>query len=555
MTGEIPKDYEEITSFLGEYGFFQVVVFVLLSVSAIPSGYNGVIVVFIADIPQHHCRQALSPPQNGSQVEELSFQEQSSRIGSDSCSRYKNSTETDWLNETEPCVDGWVFSTDIYTSTIVSEWDLVCDNAWKVPVSTSIYFVGSLVGSFITGHLSDRYGRKPVLIFTAVLQMVITLIQATSINWIMFCILNFLRGGGQMTTYITSLVLGSEILTQSARVTFNVLGITLGFGIGYALLPLFAYFIRGWRMLLVATAMPGFLVIPMWWVIPESPRWLLHQGRVDEAELVIRKAARMNKVTAPDAIFKDNKWLELMQNKSEEEEEQRIYTWMDLFRTTNMRNITFISGFLWALIGMVFFGMSLNTSNMNGDVFLNCFIAALTDIVAYVLSWLLINRSPRPTMLFSTLLFCGIMLLIIMLVPEDMHAIFQTLVFLGKLGMSGAYAFICVFTTELVPTVVRNMGLGIASTAARMGSIICPFVIYIGVYSKVIPYIVFGTISIMGAVLSLLLPDTRNSKLPDLIDQVKPIRGYCCCSPKKCLQDVSVQRQPDNTLSQTEKSH
>lgn len=134
----------------------------------------------------------------------------------------------------------------------------------------------------------SRLGRKPVLGFTLVLQGVTALVQAGSVSWLMFCILNLLRGLGQISSYSASLILGerqtgspvlvsrqlsvlwsfcsgSEMLGKSARVTFTMVGHSLGFVIGYALLPCFAYFIRGWRMLLVASAVPCFLFIPMWW--------------------------------------------------------------------------------------------------------------------------------------------------------------------------------------------------------------------------------------------------------------------------------------------------
>lgn len=179
-------------------------------------------------------------------------------------------------------------------------------------------------------------------------------------------------------------------------------------------------------------------------------------------------------------------------------------------------------------IDMVYFGLSLNTSNLNGNVYLNCFISAAIDIAAYVAIWLLVNCAPRPTLFFSTLSFCGIMLLVLQLVPEDMQVMFQALALMGKIGVSGAYAIIFVFFTELFPTVVRNMGLGVTSTAARISTIMCPYVLYTGLYIKILPYIIFGTISIVAAALSMLLPDTRYSKLPELISQVKPIRGCRC---------------------------
>ncbi|XP_049931088.1 solute carrier family 22 member 5-like [Epinephelus moara] len=488
MSGGNIKDFDEITSFLGDYGFFQYLIMVMLSLSTITCGYTGTIVVFVSDTPEHHCRVSGNSTHNGTDVE------QSSWIGPDSCSRYKvhgNWTETARpSNDTEPCLDGWVFSRERYTATIVSEWDLVCDSAWKVPFSTSLFFVGVLIGSFISGHLSDRY--------------------------------------------ITSLVLGSEILRSRARISFSLLGHSLGFGFGYALLPLFAFLIRGWRMLLVASAIPGFLFIPAWWVIPESPRWLLQKGRLEEAEMVIRTAAKRNGVPAPEIIFRTDECMELTKTKDEEE---HTYSFLDLIRTPNMRNITILSVIIWMSTSMVFYGLSLNTSNLNGNAYLNCFISAAIDMLTYIATWVLVNRVSQPTLLFSMLTFCGIMLLVIMLLPEDMQVMLQVLALVGKIGVSAAYCLIYVFFTELIPTVVRNMGLGVASTAARIGSIICPYVIYMGEYSKILPYIVFGAVSIMAATVSMLLPDTRNSKLPDLTSQARPIRGCCC--PKETAEAQS----------------
>ncbi|XP_053296876.1 organic cation/carnitine transporter 2-like [Pleuronectes platessa] len=517
------SDFDEATSFLGDYGAFQNLIIVLLGLSAIPCGYMSVIVVFVSDTPEHHCKVWSNSTISGAHVEPP-FHERSSWIGPDSCSRYK--VRANWTvpvelaNSTEECVDGWFYSTERYTATIVSEWDLVCDNAWKVPFSTSLFFVGALFGSFISGHLSDRFGRKPVFFFTLVFTPVTALIQATSVSWVMFCFFNCLKGVGMISNYLTSLILGAEMLSDSARVSYTFLGHSLGYGLGYALLPLFAYFIRGWRMLLVASAIPGLLLVPTWWLIPESPRWLLQKGRVDEAELVIRNAAKRNRVAVPEVLFKAGECSERMP----EDEAQQTFTFMDLIRTRNMRNITILGLFIWMSVAMVFHGLALNTSNLNGNIYLNCFIYAAIDIVMYIATWLLVNRAPRPIVLFSSMMFCGIMLLIIMLVPDDMHLMFQVLGLLGRIGVSAAYSFMFLFFPELFPTVVRTMGVGVNSTGARLGTILSPYVIYLGVFSKILPYLIFGTFSIIAAVFSMLLPDTRNCQLLDLISQVQPIR-------------------------------
>lgn len=129
------------------------------------------------------------------------------------------------------------------------------------------------------------------------MQAITALIQGTSVNWLMYCFLNCLRGISQMSCYVLSLILGeecvcpdsicflskcawttsplwfyflffyagSEMLSKSSRVAFIMVGHCLGYGIGYAILPFFAYFIRSWRMLLMISAIPSILYIPTWW--------------------------------------------------------------------------------------------------------------------------------------------------------------------------------------------------------------------------------------------------------------------------------------------------
>ncbi|XP_077361505.1 solute carrier family 22 member 21-like [Festucalex cinctus] len=529
MSADKCEDFEGALAFLGDFGRFQVAMMLLLSLTALPCGYMGVLSVFIADTPaRYYCATwgDSGAPSRADSVAAPGGCYRDGRAGANWSEAGEGGS-----NGTDRCADGgWRFGND--SDTIVSEWELVCDNAWKVPFSTSMYFIGVLFGTLVSGQLSDRFGRKRVLFLTVLLQSLSALVQATSVNWLMFCALNCLRGVGHVACYVTSLVLGSEMLSESARLTFTVLGQTLAFSVGYALLPLLAYFIRGWRMLLVASAIPGLLFIPTWGVIPESPRWLLQRGRIEEAEMVIRRAAKINRIHAPDVIFKrggDSKLLE------KSDEDNQMSTFMDLIRITNLRNITGLGVFIWLANSMVFYGLSLNTSNLQGNNYLNCFVSAVIDAAGYVSTWFLINRVPRPALLFCTLMFSGIMMLVVKVVPEDMPVPFQVVFFVGKLGVAVAYCCIFVFFSELYPTVVRNTGLGVLSTAGRIGTIISPYVIYVGIYSKILTYIIFGSFSVIAAILSLLLPDTRNCKFPDLISEAKPIRS--CCMPKKMPSD------------------
>ncbi|KAJ8408771.1 hypothetical protein AAFF_G00245890 [Aldrovandia affinis] len=312
------RDYDQETAFLGKWGRFQQIVFFLLCTSTIPNGFSAFSIIFLGESPLHHC---LIPERANisDQWHKVSIPTQvvNGVTERSRCSRYKLDLISNFsaLNlvpgkdvnlshvPLEGCIDGWIYSNTTYQSTIVTEFDLVCSDEWKQPFTSSIYFLGVLCGSFFSGQLSDRFGRKPVLFMTMAVQTLFTFVQVFSPSWEVFSLLFFIVGLGQISNYVAAFVLGTEILTGSVRVLYSSLGVGVFFAIGYMILPIIAYFLRDWRKLLVAMSVPGLIYIPLWWFIPESPRWLLSQGRVEEAEAILRDAARRNGVTAPEVIF------------------------------------------------------------------------------------------------------------------------------------------------------------------------------------------------------------------------------------------------------------
>ncbi|XP_075457236.1 organic cation/carnitine transporter 2-like isoform X2 [Ascaphus truei] len=526
------QDYDQATSFLGEWGRFQLTVFFLLSASIIPNGFNGMSVMFLAAIPEHRC--LVPSTANLSEAwRNVSIPRQLEDGAESKCRRYKLDILSNYSAqglipgldvevggiEQETCLDGWVYSKDLYQSTIVTEWDIVCENDWKGPLTTSLFFAGVLLGSFISGQLSDSFGRKKILFATMAVQTGFSIIQVFSTSWEMFTVLFLIVGMGQISNYVAAFILGSEILGKSARIIFSTLGTCIFFAIGYMLLPLFAYFIRDWRTLLLALTFPGLLCIPLWWIIPESPQWLISQGRIEEAEAIIRQAAKANRVTAPAVIFKTN---QLEDFKSRQ---QKRHTFLDLMKTNNIRIITILTVFLWLIISIGYFGVSLNTPNLHGDPFINCFLMAAIEVPSYIIAWLLLRTLSRRYSMCGTLLLGGIMLLLIQLVPLDLHILSTIMVMVGKFGVTAAFSMAYVYTSELYPTVIRNMGVGVGSMSSRVGSVISPYFVYLDAYNKLLPYILMGSLTVIMSILVLFFPESYGKPLPETIEQTPNVKG------------------------------
>ncbi|XP_074528466.1 organic cation/carnitine transporter 2-like [Halichoeres trimaculatus] len=524
------QDYDETVAFLGQWGRFQQVVFFVLVASIIPNGFGAFSVVFFADIPTHHC---LIPDVNLTEdwlnviipVEVIYGEEKQS-----SCSRYRldvvrnlsaqgfipgrdvNLTEL----EQESCVDGWSYSKDIYESTIVSEFDLVCSEHWKQPLTSTIFFLGVLVGSFISGQVSDRFGRKPVLFVTMAVQTIFIFAQIFSPSWTVFAILGFVSGMGQISNYVAGFVLGTEILTGKVRVLFSSMGVCLGFTLGYMMLPLFAYYLNDWKSLLLATSLPGLIYCPFWWVIPESPRWLLTQGRVEEAEAIVKKAAKWNKVQAPQVIFKDyHKYVD--EKKTDPKEHSSV---LSLLKTKNIRNTTIILCLVWFSLSFGYYGLSLNTSRLHADPYLSCFLSAVVEVPAYITCWLAMLFVPRRVSTIGVLLLGGVSLYLIQLVPDSLPSLSVALEMLGKFGITSGTSLAYAYTAELYPTVVRNTATGICTTVSRVGSCLAPFVVQLSVFFKYLPYIILGTLAVVCAGAAFFLPESFGRPLPQTIQEM-----------------------------------
>ncbi|XP_013881631.1 solute carrier family 22 member 4-like [Austrofundulus limnaeus] len=542
------KDYAEAIAFLGQWGHFQQTVFFLLCASILPNGFGAFGLVFLTGIPNHHCfvpdinltedwRKSILP------VTVVNGKQEVSR-----CSRYRldvvrNLSYQGYIPgrdvnltdlKQEECLDGWSYSRNIYQSTVVTEFDLVCSEKWKQPFTSTVFFVGVLCGSFFSGQLSDRYGRKPVLFATLAAQMVFTFAEAFSTSWIVFTLLLFFNGLGQISNFVAALVLGAEVLTGNVRVLYSSFGTCFSFAIGYMLLPLFAYFLKDWKSLLMALSLPCLAYIPLWCLLPESPRWLISQGRVEEAEAVIRKAAQWNKVQAPGDIFG---------HYDETKPSRNNHSVFDLLKHSSIRTTTLLLCLVMFTMTTGYFSLSFNAAQLHSDPYISCFISAVVEIPAYISSWIALRYFQRRLSVIGMLILGAVPLFFIPLMPEYLSSVSLTLEMLGKYAFTTGSSLMFTYTTELYPTALRNTATGTTTTVSRTGSCITPFLLSLSGYFKALPYITLGTLAVLAAFAAFFLPESFQQPLPESIQQMHERKRIKCLRLTRSKTSVPVVQQ------------
>lgn len=124
-----------------------------------------------------------------------------------------------------------------------------------------------------------------------VLEVVYVIISAVISDLWMFLICRFLIGtsvGGVMLCFY---VLVIEISGKSFRPYAIVLS-EVAYLLGYFAIPIIAYFVREWRYLQLATSVPWIVTLSFYWLIPESPRWLITVGKKQEAIKILSYIAK-----------------------------------------------------------------------------------------------------------------------------------------------------------------------------------------------------------------------------------------------------------------------
>uniref|UniRef100_A0A914WZV4 Major facilitator superfamily (MFS) profile domain-containing protein n=1 Tax=Plectus sambesii TaxID=2011161 RepID=A0A914WZV4_9BILA len=563
-----PTSFEDILVLINPLGRWQAWTYFLLAFHMVFYTCTNLAIIFMQITPDHACCLPISNSWTIDQMKAIGSPLKSinGKPEYDACHTYnfslaigENATfeeayEYSQLHRNTSTViacTSWVFNTSVnIENTLATQYDLVCQKALYVEHAQLIYMAGFMIGSLTAGILSDKYGRKTTAIGAAVLGSIAGVTLGLSPNFAIFCIIRFLLGFSNVAVMVTTMCLALEMTTSKWRVWIGGLFFT-PYALGYTILPLFAYLIRDWRFMHMAVAAPTLVSIAYWWLISESPRWLLVNQRVTEAEQIIRKAAKVNRRQLPAELHLSD----IAQVMREEEEGTKTGSRANILTVFKIENRRMLHPrlaaravnifFNWFVSALVYYGVLLNVSSFAGDVFVNNAIAGAVEFPACLLCVPLLSWS-RKKGLAITLLLTGVCLFIVPLFNENTNWLKLFFAMAGKLCISASFSLLNVYTTELFPTVIRNSGLAVSSCIASAGSMLAPYVSSIGKTDAAIgwtPMLIFGVLSIVAGLLTLLLPETLRKKLPDTLEHAVVYKDEHIVLPEKYIR-AEIEKPP-----------
>ncbi|XP_037050887.1 organic cation transporter protein-like [Bradysia coprophila] len=418
------------------------------------------------------------------------------------------------IEKCSPDCAEYEYDRSVFSETIITTFDLVCQNEHWANTAQTIFMSGILVGSILFGTLADKFGRRIPLVVAVFLQLISGVATSFSPWFWLFCLLRFVNAvatGGSMTT---SFVLVMEITGVQWREVISIF-YQIPFNFGHLTLPGFAYFIRDWRYLQLALSLPSIILISYYWLVPESPRWLFTVGRIDEASKVLEKSARMNKLPTED--IHRNLIAYKKQLTSEHSTQSKGNIW-DLFRTPNMRTKTICMCFNWMVCGLGFFGLAQYIGQAVGNIYMNVAISAIMGLPGTLSCIYTMRRFGRKKSMIYANALVGISMLSIAFIPATESGAIIALSSIGLVGVTISFPTAYLYACELFPTVVRNIGVGTASMVARFGSMVAPFVAGLSATHHWLPPVIFGVASLTGMCLLFFLPETNGAPLPETLE-------------------------------------
>ncbi|XP_023229235.1 organic cation transporter protein-like [Centruroides sculpturatus] len=294
---ETAEKFQDFTDLIGTFGRWQKILFGVMAWIVIVSALNNLNWPFLAYKVDYWC--ARTPKYVNVSVEEWKnisapLEIRNGRTMHSRCEVYDIDDIKYGKNFSKIPCRSWEYDHSQYKNSVIQKWNLVCESSWLSSLAGSSFFMGFLVSAIVSGQISDRYGRRPVIISGLVLHLTFGILCSFSPYYWMFTVSRFFLSAGRTAFSLTFYVYVMEVIGPSYRDKLMVL-LSVFSTTGTHLLTGVSWFLKDWTYIQLSGSLPSIITLLFISYIPESPRWLLTHGRLRKAEDVIRNIMEKNK--------------------------------------------------------------------------------------------------------------------------------------------------------------------------------------------------------------------------------------------------------------------
>ncbi|XP_064652623.1 organic cation transporter protein-like [Lineus longissimus] len=532
--------FDDLLREVGQFGRYQILKYVIFVFGNIPVGWHTLSIIFAGGKQDYWCKIPELGNFSSADQKAIGIPREMTLSGeffNSKCRRFdlnfteiteyqlRHWNESEIVGNTTKTIgcSSWTFDQSEYISTIYSQFGLTCDRSWLVPMTQTVYMFGWLLGTTILGWISDRFGRRIAYFLTYTGVVVMGSIQAFVPNIYLYIVTKLLLGASGGAYFAVGLVLILEVTGQKQRVFVSVI-YHIGFDTAMFFLPLIAWFVRdAYHLQMILGVVPAIL-LPTFFFIDESPRWLLQKHRFDEAELLLAKIAETNGKKLHDygqlvtEIKQATRDVERAQDLAAKVGHQP--TLIDIMKMPNLRKISCINFLQWFTCAGSFYGLMLMPTNLGTNAYIGVALAGAAVPVAFAIVIPVIIKLGRRVSMGGTLITLGTLLAVSAVVMnfQVLTPLVVVLIFMCRVCVQGAFCTIYLFTVELFPTVVRNIGVGTGSSLARVGGLLAPQLAFLVSIWRPLPVLILAAFAIVTGALNYFLPETLNRKLPETLE-------------------------------------
>ncbi|XP_070493858.1 organic cation transporter-like protein [Chironomus tepperi] len=513
-------DNDVISIFLGPFGKFQLRSTLLIFLVKIPSAWFMACLIYTAKTPpagEIFCKPPIDIPSNATSLWiKAAHKERYNRIEDeasyDFCNKYNNSLERYLTSSYDapdyllPCTEFSHILDRTYIS-IINQYELFCSRDALLALTQSFHLLGVLIGGIIANYMLKTISPRRTMLAGMISQIFLGIATGYAPTYLLHI---FFRCAVAATCSLQciGIMTLSDITSGKYRVAVVCL-FEQFWSIGVILLPLASTWWSSWSIVYIAITLPTFILIFLYPWIPDSPRWLIKHGKVDEAMKVLLMAAKVN---GKKDFKKDDLERELKSLAIQAENAPPEPSWWSIWDGGfTLKLKLFVAHIGWSVFLMLYFAYLLHVRAM-GRVYLNIntVIAGISQIIGtFIGLHLILNTSKK--WLWTSLLNIAASLVAFSanFVPDSIPhfermVIYMATAMTATATVSTTLSIFITCTTEIVSKDKKRICNYSGVSTSRTLVMIAPFIGFCGKFGQLVPQNIMVAMNIAMSVLIMI---------------------------------------------------